>query len=251
MSDSALRCPGCGAPATKDAACCDYCGSALATMTCASCFGAMFVGSRFCNHCGAENQRELVEDDVELHCPRCQQSLQGLKLGSTAASECGACGGIWLVPDTLQRLVTAKEEGAAVVSALAARIPTATVPPNAVTYIPCPRCRKLMNRTNFGHASGIILDICKTDGLWLDRGELQAVLNFVESGGLTVARERGKEMEKAEEKRSAIVAMEVARLRVSGGGYESGAARSWDTPESAASAVAGFLFRAALNAMFR
>lgn len=216
-------------------------------MTCASCFGATFVGSRFCNHCGAEVQRELVADDVELHCPRCPTSLQGLKLGSTVVSECSTCGGIWLVPDTLQRLVTAKEEGTAVVNALSTRIPTGVVSPSVVTYIPCPRCRKLMNRTNFGHASGIVLDVCKTDGLWLDRGELQAVLAFVEKGGLNVTREREKEMLKTEEQRNARVAAEVAQLRM---GREP-EPTMWGKPESAVGAVAELVLNAAIRALFK
>ena len=45
MTESALRWPGCGAPATDGSAACDYCGAALATATCLSCFGAMFVGT--------------------------------------------------------------------------------------------------------------------------------------------------------------------------------------------------------------
>jgi len=57
-----------------------------------------------------------------------------------------------------------------------------------------------MNRTNFAHASGVILDVCKGHGVWLDRGELQRVLDFVGDGGLAVARERER-VKLAEEKR--------------------------------------------------
>jgi Zn-finger nucleic acid-binding protein len=154
----------------------------------------MFAGSRFCAHCGAEATREHVEEDhAPFECPRCREAMQALRLGSTVARECAQCGGLWLDPDSLQGLVNAREEGAGVVSALAARIPLNAAPPDVVRYIPCPCCGKLMNRSNFARSSGVILDVCKAHGVWLDRGELQRVLGFVESGGLTVARARERE----------------------------------------------------------
>ena len=109
------------------------------------------------------------------------------------ARECAQCGGLWLDPESLQKLANAREESAGVVSALAARVPLAAAPQDVVRYIPCPCCGKLMNRSNFARSSGVILDVCKTHGVWLDRGELQRVLGFIESGGLTIARERERE----------------------------------------------------------
>jgi Zn-finger nucleic acid-binding protein len=153
----------------------------------------MFAGARFCTHCGAEAVRENIDEARPLKCPRCREEMQALRLGSTVARECAQCGGLWLDPDSLQRLANAREEGAGVVSALAARIPLNAAPPDVVRYIPCPRCDKLMNRSNFARSSGVILDVCKAHGVWLDRGELQRVLGFVESGGLTVARARERE----------------------------------------------------------
>lgn len=205
MSDATLRCPGCGAPAAADAAACDYCGSPLATVTCGSCFAPMFVGSRFCAHCGAEATRELVDDGRELACPRCRAPLQALRLATTSARECAACGGLWLDPDALQRLADGREAHSAVIATLAARVASAAVAPDMVRYIPCPTCAKLMNRVNFARASGVILDICRTHGVWLDRGELQRVLQFIEDGGL--ARARDHEREQLADERRRLTAM--------------------------------------------
>ena len=202
---ASLRCPGCGAPASADDARCSYCGAALATVTCASCYAPMFAGSRFCPNCGAEAAREVVAEDERLECPRCRDEMQALKLGSIIARECAQCGGLWLDPESLQKLANAREESAGVVSALAARVPLSAVPQDVVRYIPCPRCDKLMNRSNFARSSGVILDVCKAHGVWLDRGELQRVLGFIESGGLTVAREREREALIEEQRRLAAV----------------------------------------------
>jgi Zn-finger nucleic acid-binding protein len=205
MTDPVFRCPGCGAAASIDSVRCEYCRVPLSTTNCTACFEPMFVGSRYCPHCGVVAAREVVPDVPPCACPRCKETLQALKLGSTSAQECGACGGLWVEPDTLQRLVDAKEEGAAVTSVLAARIPTAPQTASAVRYVPCPVCAKPMNRVNFAKASGVILDVCKLHGIWLDRGEMQAVLHFVESGGLTVARNREREQLVEEQRRVAAL----------------------------------------------
>jgi Zn-finger nucleic acid-binding protein len=217
MPDTA-RCPGCGAPAAADSATCEYCGAALATVNCPSCFAPMFVGSRFCTRCGAEVVRTETQDDTPMNCPRCNEPLHALQLGPTPVHECSACGGLWLDPATLQKLCDVRDEHAAVVSVLASRVPSSTVPTDTVRYIPCPRCKKLMNRVNFAHSSGVIVDVCKSDGVWLDRGELQRVLEFVEKGGLAAARERQKEQLIDEQHKLAAMQQRQGEMLVQGGG---------------------------------
>lgn len=165
----------------------------------------MFAGSRFCANCGAEATREVVEDGKPLKCPRCREDMQALRLGSTTARECAQCGGLWLDPDSLQKLANAREETSGVVGVLAARVPLNASSPDVVRYIPCPRCDKLMNRSNFARSSGVIIDVCKSHGVWLDRGELQRVLDFIGGGGLTVARAREREELVEEQRRLAAL----------------------------------------------
>jgi Uncharacterized protein conserved in bacteria len=166
----------------------------------------MFNGSRFCARCGAGAKREVVEGAPALSCPRCRSDMQALKLGETEVQECGACGGLWLDPTSLQRLSDARESHADVISALATRLPANAVAPEVVRYVPCPSCAKLMNRTNFAKSSGIVLDTCKDHGVWLDRGELERVLTFVSAGGLARARER--EQEQLVEERRRLTALQ-------------------------------------------
>lgn len=240
LPESVLRCPGCGAPAATDSAACEYCGSALATVTCPSCFAPMFMGSRFCARCGAEATRAVVDEETPLSCPRCGEGMQSLRLGGTSVHECAACGGLWIDPASLQRLCDAREEHSAVANALAARIPTATAP-DVVRYVPCPRCAKLMNRVNFSKSSGVIMDVCKTDGVWLDRGELQRVIDFVEHGGLTLAREREREHLQDEQRR--LAAMEAGRQPIPAE-VTIHTSRSWTSGSTPDTAVGRLLFDA-------
>jgi Zn-finger nucleic acid-binding protein len=170
----------------------------------------MFAGSRFCARCGAEAAREVIQEETPLKCPRCRESMQALKLGATMAHECGACGGLWLDPQSLQQLSDSREQHADIVGMLATRVPSAAVPPDVVRYVPCPVCEKLMNRKNFAQSSGVVLDVCAKHGVWLDRGELERVLGFVANGGLT--RARAREYERLVEEQRRLAALQNAPL---------------------------------------
>jgi Zn-finger nucleic acid-binding protein len=59
-----------------------------------------------------------------------------------------------------------------------------------------------MNRQVFGRISGVIVDVCRSHGVWFDAGELAEVLTFVSKGGLERARRR-EQQEMRETARSA------------------------------------------------
>lgn len=60
-----------------------------------------------------------------------------------------------------------------------------------------------MNRRNFGGVSGVIIDLCKDHGVWLDNQELNRIVQFIESGGMDRAREvEARDREHAERMRT-------------------------------------------------
>lgn len=166
----------------------------------------MFKGSRFCAKCGAEAVRELVDDETPLHCPRCRETMQGMQLAATRVSECAECGGLWLNPAVLQTLCDDRERHADVIATLSAQAAARNVITDVVRYVPCPACSKLMNRTNFAHISGVIIDVCRNHGVWVDRGELEHIIQFVESGGLV--KQRAREIEQLAEENRRLRALE-------------------------------------------
>ena len=205
----------------------------------------MFKGSRFCAKCGAEAARNLVDDDKPVHCPRCRETMQGMQLGAIRVSECAECGGLWLDPATLQTLCTDRERHNDVIATLSARAALRNVIADVVRYVPCPTCAKLMNRTNFSHISGVIIDVCRDHGVWLDRGELEHIIHFVESGGLVKQRER--EIEQLADENRRLRALETRNGNMS---YPSENERSFtlrhgsgsaDTMDGVLSALAGLL----------
>ena len=56
-------------------------------------------------------------------------------------------------------------------------------PPHGSFYRPCVVCGRLTNRVNYGHASGVIIDVCKDHGIWFDANELARILAWVRAGG--------------------------------------------------------------------
>jgi Zn-finger nucleic acid-binding protein len=184
-----LNCPMCGAPSSADAASCEYCGSRLAAVACAACLGSMFVGSQFCPHCGAKAGAVVEEGGDELRCPGCAGDMPRATVGASTMHSCRKCGSVWLAPDEFSRLCADREAtgriavaaGDASESASRHALPT-------VRYVRCPLCDNTMNRVNFGHSSGVVIDVCKGHGIWFENDELRQVLVFIQQGGLERAR---------------------------------------------------------------
>lgn len=61
-----------------------------------------------------------------------------------------------------------------------------------ISYVKCPDCGELMNRNNFARASGVIVDICKKHGVWFDADELPKIVEFIQKGGMEIARQKEK-----------------------------------------------------------
>lgn len=161
-------------------------------MACPSCLGLMFVGTRFCGHCGEEMVRAETPEGEELgDCPRCKVRLDLLQIAELSVRECARCDGLWADVGTFERLCAEREERSAVLGFIGSREPKAT-PAAKISYVPCPDCGQLMNRSNFARASGVIIDICKAHGVWFDAGELPRIIEFIQKGGMDAARQKEK-----------------------------------------------------------
>ena len=204
MDAATLNCPMCGAPSASDATQCAHCNARLATVACPSCFGMIFLGAKFCQHCGAKVERAGEAAVAPKPCPRCRGDLNAIALGATHVHECPKCEGLWVDVETFNTICADRERQAAVIAGTPAPAAITTDFKLAdVRYVPCSECGKLMNRVNFAHASGVILDICKAHGVWCDRDELRRIVEFIRAGGLDASRERDRESWEAEKRTKA------------------------------------------------
>jgi Zn-finger nucleic acid-binding protein len=160
--------------------------------------------------------------------------MTALDCGPGAIHDCGRCGGQFVEVAALRDLIEQHDRLDLGVGVPRARASVRSLEAQVhVRYVACPVCRALMNRRNFGGASGVIIDVCAKHGTWFDLGELPRALAFVESGGLTRAREReAEERQRAAREREARTA-EPPSIRVLGD--------SGDGPSHGASIVSDLL----------
>ena len=152
----------------------------------------MFLGSKFCDHCGQQaTSIEVLDDAKSGDCPRCKRKLESLMIESIRLRECTRCGGLWTDVATFESIGANKENHSAMLNFVSSR--TAEIPAQPViNYVPCPDCKQLMNRSNFARSSGVIIDLCKQHGVWFDRDELPKIIDFIDNGGLARSREKEK-----------------------------------------------------------
>ena len=177
---AAINCPSCGASVNPDSTICAYCDASLGLRRCPACQTVAFSGARHCSECGralGEPARPVQPDENAL-CPDCNQPMLRSRVGGKPAHLCSKCSGLWLDHALINDLVK-KAQRKPSLRSLLGWPPDRTYRRDEVRYKPCPECRDLMRRLNFGKRSGVIVDVCNAHGTWFDRGELAAVLRFV------------------------------------------------------------------------
>lgn len=110
---------------------------------------------------------------------------------------CQGCGGAWVDRHTLDEMISWAKAHANHHQPDAVKRQTMAMP-EIVHYRPCPSCRQRMNRRNFAHYSGVVVDECRTCGTFFDAGELEGVVAFVRTGGLALTERQEPEAKRAQ-----------------------------------------------------
>lgn len=119
-----------------------------------------------------------------MKCPRDDDALTTSTYeAKIEIDKCGKCGGVWLDAGVLQKIQETIE-----------RDHRASHPADDVTDaiesakqaqrdgITCPKCSGAMSARRYGMGSSIIIDECDAGcGIWLDKGELEALEKFFEA----------------------------------------------------------------------
>lgn len=206
-----VRCSSCGAPRRDKSDNCRFCGSGFTlherdlNTLCPQCLARISDRARFCHGCGvAITPHSINGEATDQPCPACrgERRLSSRRLDEdVSVLECANCGGLWLgheVFGLLQRRAMARQirwlgqEGDEDKSSGHFR-------PGPL-YRSCPVCDRQMSRRNFERRSGVVVDVCNSHGIWLDMGELDSLLRWIQDGGLARAaqRERLREQESAQ-----------------------------------------------------
>lgn len=183
-----VRCGSCGAALGPEGSSCSFCGSETLRRpdptgpVCPECFARTPAGSRFCTACGVAFRPEPLDLPTrELPCPACSVPMSPRAVAGTAVDECTRCQGLWIPEGRLERLVERARDAAGGTSpgAPAPRVRSGNPFVQRVEYRRCPECDAYMQRRNFRRSSGIIVDVCRRHGTWLDPDELEQIAGFV------------------------------------------------------------------------
>lgn len=202
-------------------------------MDCSNCAAPLPAKSNLCAFCGTLNDTDLraieVRGDVgpttERVCPRCNEQLHSITLNvgtPLVVERCTKCLGIFFDPGELETLIEAGVSHVMHIdfnrmATLSEEEGPADIP--LVTYVKCPQCQKTMNREAYGARSGVIVDVCRADGVWLDGSELGRILKWVKAGGQIYADKRLHERKRSEERKKKNLAKQAKMESTSGGLY--------------------------------
>ncbi len=120
-----------------------------------------------------------------MKCPKDQSTLiEQPYEADVKVDACPACGGMWLDKGELERIEASVEHD---YSEELARLPDLAGPAyeqamqSKPPELACPKCDTALERRQYGYASQIMVDSCpQCGGVWLDKGEIQALEIFFE-----------------------------------------------------------------------
>lgn len=170
---------------------------------CTSCSAPLPVESNRCAYCGTRNDVDFmngikysVDQPVSARiCPHCDLPLQTINLSTDTIfliERCNQCFGLFFDPGEIEALLDSTVSKVFTIKKqqLASLNQERTQDLKEIRYIKCPVCRQMMNRVNFGHRSGVIMDQCSSHGIWLDSGEITRLLEWKKAGGQLLARQK-------------------------------------------------------------
>jgi Zn-finger nucleic acid-binding protein len=139
-------------------------------------------------------------------CPNCAKNMQTIKLDLKEAihiERCNSCFGLFFDPGEIESLLESSVSN--VFNINLEHIDNINQDrfqsKKKVKYVKCPVCKNFMNRVNFAHRSGVIIDQCMAHGIWLDSGEITHLMEWKKAGG-ELLHEKEKEKKAKKKKMS-------------------------------------------------
>lgn len=163
---------------------------------CNSCSAPLPANTNKCTYCGVRSDVDLHnkhdyhvnETESERICPHCEIPLQTVNLnseGKLQIERCKECYGLFFDPGEIESLLESSVSNVQEINRQHIRNINKDrfQKKQKIKYVKCPVCRILMNRVNYGHRSGVIIDSCRKHGVWLDNGEITHLMEWTKAGG--------------------------------------------------------------------
>jgi len=201
-------------------------------MNCKSCGAVLQPNFTICSYCGNRNEIDLkgiheftvTIPKTERICPICHIKLQTIDINAGKEhfyiEQCSTCYGLFFDHGELNAILNATVNESIQINYSRINIIVKEYGfDDKVKYKRCPICREFMNRKNFGTQSGVIIDICKNHGIWLDGGELKKLLEWKKAGGMILYEENKAKNRMYEEKLEKHKKIEKDKLKSSSYAY--------------------------------
>ncbi len=192
------------------------------SQNCTNCGAPIGADDRECGFCktkvdvdikGVHRYTKLKPEALRT-CAKCKTAMDPINLhlkGDFIIEQCSKCMSLFFDPGELNFLLDNTVQSPEIVNHLQLNklLETNNTFDHDVTYRPCPVCQKIMNRQNFGHRSGVVIDYCKEDGVFLDSGELNRLFLWKKAGGEEHHEKMKKWSKEGDEKRETRKAKEA------------------------------------------
>jgi len=175
---------------------------------CSACSAPLPANINRCLYCNVRNDVDLhgkhkysvATQQSERICPHCDTPLQTIKLkmqGDFHIERCKTCFGLFFDLGEIETLLDSSVTNVADINLKLIKSINKDryQKHHGVKYVKCPCCRILMNRVNFGHRSGVIVDKCSKHGIWVDSGEITHLMEWKKAGGELLNVEQHKQDE--------------------------------------------------------
>lgn len=114
-----------------------------------------------------------------MRCPKCEQSLEEFSIQGIGVERCKKCGGIWFGKDELKKIRDERDKNLSWLD-FDLWSDANQLESEEGDFISCPNDSKDLFKIKYG-TSGVIVDVClDCYGVWLDKGELDKILNKLE-----------------------------------------------------------------------
>ena len=111
-------------------------------------------------------------------CPDCNEPLVVVELEGIEIDRCAVCQGTWLDAGELEQIIELAGVAPGRITAAVESAPRGPRGPRR-----CPRCNRKMDAVWLGEGAGVEVDHCPIGhGLWLDAGEMRAVVRAFSGG---------------------------------------------------------------------
>jgi Zn-finger nucleic acid-binding protein len=160
-------------------------------MKCVDCGRKVPIALKKCMYCGGAAESNDVAD-APVNCASCNTTMDKITILGITIDECPRCKSRWFDRDELEDLIKKKREVSENNPAMDDReqdkVAHFEMKQTKVEYRKCPRCQNVMSRRNYEQISGVMIDSCPPDGIFLDAGEFDRLRAFVETEGPSKAK---------------------------------------------------------------